>query len=99
MRLRGRNSEYVPQLRQQRQVRRIEFVLLWTTATTAVGLVALAVGLTAWLITRKTIVERTVLNAAGLVLVYPSLTQDVNGIGLFGLAGLLQYRRRSDAAV
>lgn len=68
-------------------------------ATRAVGLVALALALTAWLITRKTIVERTVLNAAGLVLVYPSLTQDVIGIGLFGLAGLLQYRRRSDAAV
>jgi TRAP-type uncharacterized transport system fused permease subunit len=51
------------------------------------------------LITKTTVVERVILIAAGLVLVYPSLTQDVIGIGLFGLAGLLQYRRRSGAAI
>ena len=73
--------------------------ILWTTATAAVGLGALAAGLTGWLITKTTIIERTVLIAAGLVLVYPSLIQDVIGIGLFGLAGLLQYRRRGGAAV
>ena len=73
--------------------------ILWTTATAAVGLGALAAGLTGWLMTKTTVVERVILIAAGLVLVYPSLTQDVIGIGLFGLAGLLQYRRRSGAAI
>ena len=69
--------------------------IMWTTATAAVGLGALAAGLTGWLITKTTIIERIILIAAGLVLVYPSVIQDIIGIGLLGLAGLLQYRRRS----
>ena len=73
--------------------------ILWTTATAAAGLGALAAGLTGWLIVKTTIAERAILIAAGLVLVYPSLIQDVIGIGLFGLAGLLQYRRRRAPAV
>ena len=73
--------------------------ILWTTATAAVGLGALAAGLTGWLIIKTTIAERAILIAAGLVLVYPSLVQDMIGIGLFGLAGLLQYRRRGAPAV
>jgi len=40
-----------------------------------VGLGALAAGLTVWLITQTTVVERVIRIAAGLVLVYPSLTQ------------------------
>ena len=73
--------------------------ILWTTATAAAGLGALAAGLTGWLMVKTTIAERAILIAAGLVLVYPSLIQDVIGIGLFGLAGLLQYRRRRAPAV
>jgi TRAP-type uncharacterized transport system fused permease subunit len=72
---------------------------LWTAATAAVGLAALAAGLTGWLIVKTTIAEQAILIAAGLVLVYPNLTQDVIGISLFGLAGLLQYRRRRAPAV
>ena len=68
--------------------------ILWTTATAAAGLAALAAGLTGWLLVKTTIAERAILIAAGLVLVYPSLIQDVIGIGLFGMAGILQYRRR-----
>ncbi len=67
--------------------------ILWTAATAAVGLGALAAGLTGWLIVKTTLAERAILIMAGLVLVYPSLVQDAIGIGLFGLAGLLQYRR------
>ena len=67
--------------------------IFWTTATAAIGLGALAAGLTGWLITKTTIVERTLLITAGLVLVYPSIIEDVIGLGLFGLAGFLQYRR------
>ncbi|MGZ9143978.1 MAG: TRAP transporter permease, partial [Candidatus Binatia bacterium] len=69
------------------------------TATAAVGLGALAAGLTGWLLVKTTIAERALLIAAGLVLVYPSLIQDVIGIGLFGMAGFLQYRRRRAPAV
>jgi hypothetical protein len=36
--------------------------------------------------------------AAGLVLVYPSLTQDLVGLGLFALAITLQYLHRRSAA-
>jgi hypothetical protein len=35
--------------------------------------------------------------AAGLVLVYPSLTQDLVGLGLFALAITLQYLHRRSA--
>jgi len=73
--------------------------ILWTTATAALGLAALAAGLTGWLMVKTTIAERAILIAAGLVLVYPSLIQDLIGISLFGLAGFLQYpRRRAPAA-
>jgi len=68
--------------------------ILWTTATAAIGLAALAAGLTGWLRTKTTKFERGLLIAAGLVLIYPSLTQDLIGFGLFGIAALLQYRRR-----
>jgi TRAP-type uncharacterized transport system fused permease subunit len=67
--------------------------------TAAVGLGALAAGLTGWLLTKTTIFERATLIAAGLVLVYPSLRQDFIGFGLFGLVGILQYRRRAAPAV
>ena len=72
--------------------------IIWTTATAAVGLAALAAGLTGWLLVKTNLIERILLIAAGLVLVYPSLLQDAFGIGLFGLAGFLQYRRRAAAA-
>ena len=67
--------------------------IIWTTITAAIGLTALAAGLTGWLLTRATIVERALMIAAGLILVYPSLLQDMIGVGLFGVAILTQYRR------
>ncbi len=68
--------------------------ILWTTVTAAVGLAALAAGLTGWLMTKTTWVERGLLIGAGLVLVYPGLIQDLIGFGLFGLAAALQFPRR-----
>ena len=68
--------------------------IVWTTVTAAVGLAALAAGLTGWLLTRTTWLERGLLMFSGLVLVYPSLLQDLIGFSLFGLAILLQYARR-----
>ncbi len=68
--------------------------IIWTTVTAAVGLAALAAGLTGWLMTKTTWFERGLLIGAGLVLVYPGLIQDLIGFGLFGLAAALQIPRR-----
>jgi len=68
--------------------------IIWTTITAAIGLSALAAGFTGWLKVATTKIERLLLIAAGLVLVYPSLLQDLIGVGLFAAAALLQYRRR-----
>ena len=68
--------------------------IAWTSVTAAVGLAALAAGLTGWMLVKTTWLERGLLLAAGLVLVYPSLIQDVIGLALFASAGALQYFRR-----
>ena len=68
--------------------------ILWTALTALLGLTALAAGLTGWLLRRTNYLERALLIAAGLILVYPRLLQDVIGLGLFGIAFLMQYRRR-----
>jgi TRAP transporter 4TM/12TM fusion protein len=65
--------------------------IAWTTLTAAVGLAALAAGLSGWLLMKTTRLEQGLLVAAGLVLVYPSLIQDFIGIGLFAIAATLQY--------
>jgi TRAP-type uncharacterized transport system fused permease subunit len=71
--------------------------ILWTTVTAAVGLTALAAGLTGWLMTKTTWFERGLLIGAGLVLVYPGLIQDLIGFSLFGLAIALQFSHRRSA--
>ena len=68
--------------------------ILWTGFTALVGLSSLAAGLTGWLLRRTSNLERGLLIVAGLILVYPSLTQDLIGLGLFGIALSMQYRRR-----
>ena len=68
--------------------------VVWTSVTAAVGLAALAAGLTGWMLMKTTWLERALLLAAGLVLVYPSLIQDAIGLILFASAGSLQYFRR-----
>jgi TRAP transporter 4TM/12TM fusion protein len=65
--------------------------IAWTTVTAAAGLAALAAGLTGWLLRKTNRLEQSLLVAAGLVLVYPSLLQDFIGLGLFALAATLQY--------
>jgi TRAP transporter 4TM/12TM fusion protein len=71
--------------------------IAWTTVTAAAGLAALAAGFTGWLLMKTNRLERSLLVAAGLVLVYPSLTQDLFGLGLFALAITLQYLHRRSA--
>ena len=68
--------------------------IIVTTLTAALGLGALAGGLTGWLLGKAHSLERGLLIVAGLVLVYPSPMQDLIGLGLFGIALSLQYRRR-----
>ena len=65
-----------------------------TKITAAVGLAALAAGLTGWLLMRTAWLERGLLVAAGLVLVYPSLLQDMIVMALFEFAAVLQYQNR-----
>jgi TRAP-type uncharacterized transport system fused permease subunit len=60
-------------------------------------LAALAAGLTGWLLIKTTWLERSLLIAAGLVLVYPGLLQDSIGLGLFAFAAALHYLRRRSA--
>ncbi|MGH7795584.1 MAG: TRAP transporter permease [Candidatus Binatia bacterium] len=69
--------------------------IVWTSISAALGLGALAAGLTGWLLKSTSRVERGLLIAAGLVLVYPSLWQDVIGAALFAAAALSQYYRRA----
>jgi TRAP-type uncharacterized transport system fused permease subunit len=73
--------------------------IVWTTATAAVGLAALSAGLTGWLLMKTTALERGLLIAAGLVLVYPDLIQDLIGFGLCGSALLLHYLRRKSSSL
>ncbi len=68
--------------------------IVWTTVTAAIGLSALAAGFTGWLKVATTKIERSLLIVAGLVLVYPSVLQDLIGIGLFATAALSQHLRR-----
>jgi TRAP transporter 4TM/12TM fusion protein len=71
--------------------------IIWTSFTAAVGLAALAAGLTGWLMTKTTWIERGLLISGGLVLVYPSLIEDLIGLSLFGLALALQFSHRRSA--
>jgi TRAP transporter 4TM/12TM fusion protein len=68
--------------------------IIWTSLTALVGLSALAAGLTGWLLRRTNYLERALLIGAGLILIYPGLTQDAIGLGLFAIAFLMQYRRK-----
>jgi TRAP transporter 4TM/12TM fusion protein len=69
--------------------------ILWTTISSAVGLGALAAGLTGWLLKSATMIERGLLVAGGLLLLYPDLLQDLLGAALFAAALLSQYYRRT----
>jgi TRAP-type uncharacterized transport system fused permease subunit len=69
--------------------------LLWTTITAMVGHAPLAAGCTGWLRQKTTWLERGLLIAAGLVLVYPEWIADLIGFGLFAAAAFLQWRNRT----
>jgi TRAP transporter 4TM/12TM fusion protein len=60
------------------------------TATAFVGIAALACGVQGWMIRRTTALERVMLVAAGLLLVYPAGWADVAGVALFAAAAAKQ---------
>ncbi len=64
------------------------------TVTAALGIAALAGGVQGWLFKATNVVERWLLIAAGLALVYPTTAFDVVGIVLFALVVGMQYLRR-----
>jgi TRAP transporter 4TM/12TM fusion protein len=69
--------------------------ILWTSATAAVGVCALAVGAAGWFLSRTTGLERVLAIAAGLLLMYPAGMTDVAGLGLFAAMITLHLWRRA----
>jgi TRAP-type uncharacterized transport system fused permease subunit len=65
------------------------------TITTAFGIAALAGGLQGWLFRRTLLLERWMLIAAGLALVYPAPFFDPIGFALFFAVVVLQKLRRA----
>jgi TRAP-type uncharacterized transport system fused permease subunit len=65
-----------------------------TVATAAIGIFALAAGVQSWFLRATTGIERWLLIAAGLLLVYPTATADFIGLALFLAAGAMQFMRR-----
>jgi len=64
------------------------------TLTAALGIAALAGGVQGWLFKRATVIERWLLVAAGLALVYPTALFDVIGLVLVAVVCASQYVRR-----
>jgi TRAP transporter 4TM/12TM fusion protein len=67
--------------------------ILRVTATAAIGIAALACGVQGWMFRRTTWLERIVLVAAGLLLVYPTPAADAVGLALVAAAVVLQRRK------
>jgi TRAP transporter 4TM/12TM fusion protein len=67
--------------------------ILWTSFTSMIGIAALAGGVDAWLLKRANWVERVLLIAGGLSLVYSSWVYDALGLGLVILVIFLQKTR------
>jgi len=65
-----------------------------TAFTAAVGIAALACGVQGWILRKTTWLERAMLIAAGLLLVYPAAWADAVGLGLAASAVALQWLRR-----
>ena len=65
------------------------------TATAVFGLIALAAAITGWFLRKATWLERVVLGAAGVVLIYPSALQDViAAAAILGVAAVQWIGRR-----
>jgi TRAP transporter 4TM/12TM fusion protein len=67
------------------------------TGTAALGIAALAGGVQGWLFGRTNWIEKWMLIAAGLALVYPTTTADIVGFGFFALVVAMQLLRKRTA--
>ncbi|AFM23548.1 TRAP transporter permease [Desulfomonile tiedjei] len=70
------------------------FDMLWTLVTSFMGVFAIASAASGWLLTRTRLMERVLLVAGGLSLIYPSAWGDVAGLALMGLALISQFMAR-----
>ncbi|MBI2312631.1 MAG: TRAP transporter fused permease subunit [Betaproteobacteria bacterium] len=68
--------------------------MIHTTITAFVGIAALAGGVQGWLFRRTVLLERMMLIAAGLLLVYPAAWSDFIGLGLAGAVVAAQFWKR-----
>lgn len=71
--------------------------IVWSCATAFFGILALAGGAQGWLLRKTNIVERFLLVAAGLCLVYPKAMYDFIGMALLAFALFSQLVRRYHA--
>jgi TRAP transporter 4TM/12TM fusion protein len=71
--------------------------ILHVSATAFLGIAALAVGAQGWMFLRTTVVERVMLLAAGLLLMYTVRWADVSGAALVAAAVAIQLWRRRAA--
>jgi TRAP-type uncharacterized transport system fused permease subunit len=69
--------------------------IIITNVTALIGVGALAAGMSGWLVRKTTWVERPLLLAAGLILVYPSPAADIVGIILVAAVALWQWRTKN----
>jgi TRAP-type uncharacterized transport system fused permease subunit len=65
--------------------------VIHVVATAAIGIAALACGVQGWMFQRTAWLERSMLIAAGLLLVYPARLGDLIGVALAGAAVAIQY--------
>jgi TRAP transporter 4TM/12TM fusion protein len=76
--------------------------VIHVTVTAIVGIAALACGVQGWMFQRTTWLERSLLIAAGLLLLYPARIGDIAGVALAGTVAATQYwkikRRRRNTA-
>ncbi|HKO67583.1 MAG TPA: TRAP transporter fused permease subunit [Burkholderiaceae bacterium] len=66
----------------------------WITALVVIALIALAAAAEGWLFSKTTLIERGMLIAAGVLLIYPRLWLDAIGIALLAAVFVMQWMRR-----
>jgi len=68
--------------------------VVWTTVTAFLGIAALAGGVEGWWLKRAKLLERFMLIAGGLCLVYPIAQYDLIGLALMAAVFVMQKLRR-----
>ncbi len=68
----------------------------YVSVTAVFGLTALAATMTGWFLRRASLLERAVLAAAGIVLIYPSALQDTLAIAAVVAVAVVQYLTRGE---